>query len=505
VFQSTDGATWASAGTGFPTANVGRIALAVQQGHPDMVYAFVANTNGVVLGVYRLDGVGTAWRKINGPPDVLPAQNGHSQGDYDLAIAVDPADPNLIYLGGSYSNPPSPNTPDWPWPGSIWRCPVQASGANLTFKSPKLIGTHAHADVHVLVHTPGDPTELWCGCDGGVFLNRDPRGVGEFAGQNNGLSSLCCNFIAQHPTDPNVIYTGLQDNGTARCSGSPMWAHISGGDGGYCVVNWDDPKQVIAFANGTLYVSDSEGLPPGGWKLQWNFPWATMTQPIVTTPYNPGTPADAGQVAAGAGAQVSVSEDFANSWPNDLAFSIPGGSGSVFALTFARATRLFIGTTSGQVFQADRTAAGWGVKRLDNVAAGPLGLAGLITDVAVDWADSTLSSVYVSFGGALGPTGDRRRVWRFDGTRWEARSGPAGGNNLLNVEHNALVVDPAAPQNVYVGADIGVWHSADSGMNWTVLENGLPDAPVFDLQIHATQRLLRAATHGRGVYELPLS
>jgi hypothetical protein len=36
------------------------------------------------------------------------------------------------------------------------------------------------------------------------------------------------------------------------------------------------------------------------------------------------------------------------------------------------------------------------------------------------------------------------------------------------------------------------------------MENGLPDAPVFDLQIHPTQRLLRAATHGRGVYEFPL-
>jgi hypothetical protein len=33
----------------------------------------------------------------------------------------------------------------------------------------------------------------------------------------------------------------------------------------------------------------------------------------------------------------------------------------------------------------------------------------------------------------------------------------------------------------------------------------LPDAPVFDLQMHATQRLLRAATHGRGVYELALT
>src|SRR5437879_3335563 len=100
--------------------------------------------------------------------------------------------------------------------------------------------------------------------------------------------------------------------------------------------------------------------------------------------------------------------------------------------------------------------------------------------------------------------GDRRRVWWFNGTQWATRSGTAGTAQLLDVEHNALAVDRVAPNNVYVGADIGLWHSADGGRNWEPLQNGLPDAPVFDLQIHHTQRLLRAATHGRGIYELPL-
>ena len=64
--------------------------------------------------------------------------------------------------------------------------------------------------------------------------------------------------------------------------------------------------------------------------------------------------------------------------------------------------------------------------------------------------------------------------------------------------------DPQHPENLYVGADIGVWHSPDKGANWAPLSNGLPEAPVFDLQVHPTKRLLRAATHGRGMYEVPL-
>jgi len=68
-----------------------------------------------------------------------------------------------------------------------------------------------------------------------------------------------------------------------------------------------------------------------------------------------------------------------------------------------------------------------------------------------------------------------------------------------------FVVDPQAPANVYVGADLGVWHSGNSGATWRPLQNGLPDAPVYDLQIHQTQRLLRAATHGRGLFEIALA
>jgi hypothetical protein len=494
VFHSTDGQTWTPTGTGFPTNNVGRIALGVQANNPTLLYAFVANTQGAVHGVYRLDGGGGPWKKVADLPNVLPTDNGSSQGDYDLAIAVDPSDADLIYLGGSYFDDGDM------YPGSIWRCHIQVSGAEYRVQSAASIGTHAHADIHVLVHTPSDPTELWCGCDGGVFLNRDPHGTGVFASQNNGLACLCSNFIAQHPTDPSLLFTGLQDNGTARTAGGAVWSHVNYGDGGYCLVNWANPNRVLSFVNGRVFRSTNGGTTHNSWSPVWNFGWATMTQPIVSPPYNPASMADADWVAVGAGQMVFVSKNFATSWP--MRFALPGGdaAGSVFALAFASTTRLVIGTTTGRVFRADRSGNTWALTRLDNVAAGPLGLVGLISDIAIDWADATLASIYIAFGGM----GDRRRVWWFDGTQWEVRSGPAGGDNLLDVEHNALAVDRAAPNHVYVAADIGVWHSPDGGLHWRPMQNGLPDAPVFDLQIHPTQRLLRAATYGRGLYEIAL-
>ena len=90
-------------GTGFPAGDVGRIALAVQPTNPSLVYAMVAD------GQRRAARASTAstaregqWKKVANAPDVLPVDNGSSQGDYDLAIAVDPEDANLIYIGGSY-------------------------------------------------------------------------------------------------------------------------------------------------------------------------------------------------------------------------------------------------------------------------------------------------------------------------------------------------------------------------------------------------------------------
>jgi hypothetical protein len=273
---------------------------------------------------------------------------------------------------------------------------------------------------------------------------------------------------------------------------------VTGGDGGYCVVNWAKPSNVLVFMNGVVYRSTTGGASQSGWHPVWDFSWRTMTQPIVCPPYDAASPGDATWVAVGSGRRVWVSNDFAANWQAD--FALPASSGSaVFALAFASTSRLFVGMTGGEVFRADRTDSGWSVSRIDQAAAGSLGVIGLVSDIAIDWADPTLSCIYLAFGGM----GDRRHVWHFDGTRWDARSG-VGQNGLLDVEHNALAVDRADPQTLFVGADIGVWRSRDSGRTWAPVQNGLPDAPVFDLQVHPTQRLLRAATHGRGVYELPL-
>jgi hypothetical protein len=258
VLWSADGERWQTAGTGFPTGQLGRIALGVQSANPSLVYALLASPQGTLNGLYRLDGVDQVWKPVSGLPNILPSP----QGNYDLAITVDPENSDIVYLGGSYH----------PQLGgaSIWRCEIRPAAAGHRVATSATIGQHAHSDVHVLMHSPNNPNELWCGCDGGVFLNRNPRGTGKFTAQNNGLACLCCNFIAQHPTDPSIVFTGLQDNGTAMKTGS-FWRHVQDGDGGYCVINWADPDQILVFSNGNILRSSNGGKTHESWptKQTW--------------------------------------------------------------------------------------------------------------------------------------------------------------------------------------------------------------------------------------------
>lgn len=477
VFASSDGSTWNSAGTGFPTDDLGRIALAALPSNPKVVFAFVAKKDGSLHGVFRLNLTTSVWTQLSNPPGVLAGR----QGTYDLAIAVDPLDEKTIYLGGDRLGAS-------PFPASIWRCAIAANG-DLTATS---IGANAHADVHVLVHSPGNANALWTGCDGGVFLNRNPRGTGIFESRNTGLSCLCPNFIGQHPTDPAVLFCGLQDNGTGRTVGGGVWKRVTGGDGGYCLVNWNDPKQILVSMNGRILRSTDDGVS----FTETNFNFRLMTYPITGLPMNPAKPAEASIAAIGVVDTIFLSTNFGGAWAPIV--TIPGGE--MYSLTFASPERIFAGMTNGDIFRVDLTGAStWTFTRIDDAAAGPIDVRGPVSDIGIDWSDATRASVYAAFGGS----GDPRHVWRWDGARWESRSGTPG-DNLLDVEHNAIIVDPANAGHVYVGADIGVWQSTNAGTTWLPLPNALPDAPIFDLQIHPSRRLLRAATHGRGIYEWEL-
>jgi hypothetical protein len=85
---------------------------------------------------------------------------------------------------------------------------------------------------------------------------------------------------------------------------------------------------------------------------------------------------------------------------------------------------------------------------------------------------------------------------------------------LPDIPIDAIAIDrrsavaPLAGTSLYLGTDIGAYRSTDGGANWAVFNpnNTLPVVPVFDMafqeQMGAAGRILRIATHGRGIWEI---
>lgn len=117
-------------------------------------------------------------------------------------------------------------------------------------------------------------------------------------------------------------------------------------------------------------------------------------------------------------------------------------------------------------------------------------------------------------------------LWWFDGEgdtpeHWHAtelRQRGGVGATELPAPVTAIVVDADLPNEVWVGTTVGVVHGVRSWVaaapahwhwDWTPLVNGLPEAPVEDMQLFKSGapdnlRLLRVAIAARGVWEVRL-
>jgi thiamine pyrophosphate-dependent acetolactate synthase large subunit-like protein len=69
---------------------------------------------------------------------------------------------------------------------------------------------------------------------------------------------------------------------------------------------------------------------------------------------------------------------------------------------------------------------------------------------------------------------------------------------------NAVVVDPANYQRVWVAADVGVYQTMNLGSTWASFGSGLPHAMAADLHFHKQDRMLICATRSRGAWVIPV-
>ena len=140
---------------------------------------------------------------------------------------------------------------------------------------------------------------------------------------------------------------------------------------------------------------------------------------------------------------------------------------------------------------ADASAGATWTKRSSGLPPRP------VTQIVVDPGDAL--TAYVTYAGFSGFSDGQGHVFKTNngGVDWRDISG-----NLPNVRVNDLLLDPDMSNTLYVALDAGVWRSTDGGANWATVASGLPNVIVMGIKLHRPSRTLRAATYGRGVWEL---
>lgn len=185
------------------------------------------------------------------------------------------------------------------------------------------------------------------------------------------------------------------------------------------------------------------------------------------------------------------------------------GAGFISALAFSPNPGEYLaGTSEARVFIKTANTA-----FIEITGTGPNSLATLIgstltiriNGITVD--PSNPNSVYVMAGTPNGRTSvfrgtlTRNASGAVTGATWAAVTGglPLAASYKMVIDRRPSTGAPNG--RFYVGTDRGVFTSTN-GTTWTELGQGLPAAPVVDLQFNPNLEVLAAATQGRGVFTL---
>ncbi len=457
VYRSSDGGlTWQPSSAGLPSP-LGRVCVQQAPSNPNILYALVEQGgSGGTGAIYKSTDRGRTWQlSYQGQPSFF-----NGQGWYNAYIVIHPTNPDLVLAGGI----------------DIFR--TTDGGRTWTNVTYGYSGGNVHVDQHAAAFNPLNPNIVYAGNDGGMYRSTDAGAT--WVAINNGLAVTQFYAMAVDQSQPNINYGGTQDNGTLGNRGG-NWGMVAGGDGFFVAVDHDNPNILYGeFPNGDLWKLN---LATGSFQritngIDPNDP-GYWSAPLVMDPTN-------SQTLYHGRRRLYATYNGGASWQ---AIS-PAMTGQITAIGVSPADPavIYIGSTRGEVWRTTDGGQTWedvGKNGIPNR---------FVTDFALSERDPATAYVSVSgFGsGHLWRTTDGGRTWH------DVSFG------LPDIPINAIVLDPEDEQRIFVGTDIGVFASLDGGATWFPYGTGLPRVPVVDLAIHYNRRVLRAATHGRSMWEVPL-
>ncbi len=445
----------------------GRREIAVTPANPSYVYVLATDINSGYGGTYRSVNSGASFTLMSDSPNYLgtemDASDSGGQGWYDLAIAVSPVNANEVYIGGI----------------NVWKSTNGGSTYNILShwmyddSNPSF---YTHADIHYLGFYGNI---LYCGSDGGVFYTDDSGASWVDISEGLGISQVY--RLASSPVDPYFIVCGTQDNGSNKLQNG-IWTHVYGADGMqpmthrtdtntyYFSAQWGLLLRTTDNGNTVDYVQP-EGAWPGGW-----------TTPFDMHPTNSNT-------IYGGYEEIYKSTDAGDSWDR-LSFMVVSPS-----FTEDPLQRLKVSPVNPDYIYASRDSELF-ITKDDGLTWTTIdcGYNGLITGIALSYTNPEELWVAVT-----GSSGDR--IF-YSNDAYASTTNITGSISGIGIR--ALVHQKDNHHALFVGTENAVLYKDTTISAWIPYVNGLPNVIIEDLEINYTNNMLRAGTHGRGIWETPI-
>ena len=340
-----------------------------------------------------------------------------------------------------------------------------------------------HADQHAIIIHPDNSQKIIFGNDGGVYLSEDGGNI--ISGRNSGYNVTQFYSCAIHPeAGNNYFLAGAQDNGTQQFNntqGIINTYEVTGGDGAFCHISESDPTiQLTSYVYNNIYFSSNGGngfqritydnsgrfINPSDFDSQSNILYSAKDENnIKRTIINNG----------------NISE-------SDISISLGSKASNIKVSPFTENT-ILVGTGAGRIFKinsSDQDSPSIIELTGTNLPYGYISCIEFAENedkIAISFSNYGISSIWETTDGGL---------------TWFNKEG-----NLPDMPVRWLLYNPSNNNQVVLATEVGVWVSnnfSESSPSWQSSNSGLANVRVDMLQIRNSDKLLIAATHGRGLF-----